>query len=49
MQKIGGVGPSGTHSPSDIALITLGSSDSKVLTIIPADLAKLNEQSRKHL
>ncbi|KAF4400293.1 hypothetical protein G4B88_019502 [Cannabis sativa] len=35
MQWIGGVRPSGTQEPSNMALMALGSSDSKVFTMIP--------------
>ena len=40
MQKIGGVGPSGTQSPLDIVSKALGSSELNELTMIPEDFGK---------
>lgn len=48
MQNIGGVGPSGTHSPADIALIAFVSSCSKEFTISPFDLAMLVAAVKKY-
>ena len=40
MQKIGGVGPSGTQSPLDMVSKALGSSELNELTMIPEDFGK---------
>ena len=48
IQKIGGVGLCGSQSPSEIAFKALASSTSNVFTMIPADLGKWKDMSRKN-
>ena len=48
IQKIGGVGPSGTHSPPEIALIAFVSSKSNAFRTSPFELAMWVAVLRKY-